>query len=48
MLLLDNNLHKKHITKSQDRQNFGSGHMLFVICTCVTTLHLCYMKKALV
>ena len=31
MLLLVNNLHEKHITEIQDRQNFGSVHMLFVI-----------------
>ena len=36
MLLLVNNLHEKHITEIQDGQNFGSVHMLFVICTCVS------------
>ena len=43
-----NNLHEKRITESQDGQNFGSARVLFVICTCVTTLNLCYMKNALV
>ena len=46
MLFLVNSLHVKHITEVQDRQNFGVC-TLFVICTCVTTLHLCYMKNAL-
>ena len=36
MLLLVNNLHEKHIAEIQDGQNFGSVHMLFVICTCVS------------
>ena len=45
MLLLVNNLHEKHITESQDGLNFGYTHVLFVICTCVTTLHLCYMRN---
>ena len=34
----NNNLHKKGITESQDRQNVDSMHT-----TC--NLHLCYMKK---
>ena len=41
MLLLGNHLHEKSITESQDRQGFDSVHMLFVICTYVTTLHFC-------
>ena len=48
MLLLGNHLHEKSITESQDRQSFDSVHMLFVICTYVTTLHLFYMKNALI
>ena len=36
MLLLVNNLHEKDIAEIQDGQNFGSMHMLFVICTCVS------------
>ena len=39
MLLLVNNLHEKHITELI--WTFGSTHMLFVISTCVTNLHLC-------
>ena len=35
---------KKSITESQDRQNFKSMRKLFLICTCVRTLHLCYMR----
>ena len=31
-----------NIIGSQERQNFESMHELFVICTCVTNLHLCY------
>ena len=34
MLLLVNNVHKKH--QSQDRRNFESERVLFVICTRVT------------
>ena len=45
MLLLINNLHEKSIKESQDRQNVDRSHTLFVICTCVTILHLCYMKN---
>ena len=41
---LVNNLHEKHITESQDEKNF-SECARFVIC--VTTLHLCYIKNAL-
>ena len=48
MLILVINLHEKSTTKTQDRQNFDSVHMLFVICSHVTTLHLCYRKNALV
>ena len=54
MLLLGNHLHEKSITESQDRQSFDSVHMLFVICTYVTTctfvatLHPFYMKNALI
>ena len=42
---LVNNLHEKHITESQDEKNFAEC-VLFLIC--VTTLHLCYIKNALV
>ena len=35
MLLLNHNLHEKDTTESQDRQNFGTTFMLFVIWTCV-------------
>ena len=42
MLLLGNHLHEKSITESQDRQSFDCVHMLFVICTYVTTLHFCF------
>ena len=45
MSLLINNLHGKGITESQDRWNFDSADMLFVLCTNVTTLH---MKNTLV
>ena len=47
MSFLVNNLHEKHVTEIQDGQNFGSACTLFVIFTCVTTLHSCYMKNAL-
>ena len=43
MLLLVNNVHEK-TSQSQDRQNFESVCVLFVICTRVTTLHSCYMR----
>ena len=43
MLLLVNNLHEKRIT-----DKILAARVLFVICTCVTTLNLCYMKNALV
>ena len=33
MLLLVNNLHEKSITGSQDRRNFESACVQFVICT---------------
>ena len=33
---------KKNIMESQDRRNFESICMLFVICTHITTLHSCY------
>ena len=42
MLLFVNNLHEIRITESPDRQNFGSMHMLFVICTLFTILYMCY------
>ena len=32
-------IYRKNITESQHRQNFENVHMLFVICTLVTTLH---------
>ena len=47
MLLLINNLHGKRITERKDRQNFLQGTLL-VICTHITTLHLCYVKNALI
>ena len=47
MLLLIDNLHEKSIKESQDRQNVDRAHSLFVICTHVTILHLCYMKNTL-
>ena len=46
MLLLINNLHGKRLTERKDRQ-FLQGTLL-VICTCITTLHLCYVKNALI
>ena len=42
MVLLVNNLDEKTSQRRQDIQNFESMHMLFVICTCGTTLHSCY------
>lgn len=45
MLLLFNNLHEKSITESKDKKKIGS--VLFMICTCVTTFHSCYMKNVL-
>ena len=40
MLLLIKNVHEKTSQQlSQDTQNSESMHALFVICTCVTTLH---------
>ena len=47
MLPLINNLHEKSIKESQDRHNVDREHALFVICTHVTILHLCYMKNTL-
>ena len=35
MLVFNHNLHEKDTTESQDRQNFGTTFMLFVIWTCV-------------
>ena len=42
MVLLVNHLDEKTSQRRQDIQNFGSMHMLFVICTSGTTLHSCY------
>ena len=42
MVLLVNNLDEKTSQRRQDIHNFESMHMLFVICTCGTTLHSCY------
>ena len=42
-----NNLHEKSITGSQDRRNFESACVQFVIFTWLATLHLCYMTNAL-
>ena len=47
MLLLVNNVHdRNNITESQerDRRNSESVRALFVICTCVTTLHSCSVR----
>ena len=35
------------ITGRQDRQTSKGMHILFVICICVRTLHLCYMRMHL-
>ena len=43
ILLLVNNTHEKNITNSQDKHEFWQ-HTPFVIYTCVTTLHSCYMR----
>ena len=43
MLLLVNKLHEKTSQKVKT-DNFESLHMLFVICTYVSTLHLSYKK----
>ena len=32
------------MTESRDRLNFESVRVLFVICTCATTLHSCYTR----
>ena len=42
MLLLFNNVHEKKKTENQDRRNFESVRVLFVICTRVTTLQSCH------
>ena len=47
MVLLMNNLHEKSITEVKT-DKILTAQALFVICTCVTTLHLCYMENALV
>ena len=44
MLLLDNNLYEK---ASQKVKTKFCQRALFAICTCVTTLHSCYMRNAL-
>ena len=43
-MLLGNHLNNKPITESQDQQNFE----MLLICSCITTLHSCYMKNALI
>ena len=48
MSLLVNNVHVKTLQKSQDRLNFESMCTLFVMCTGLITLHLYYMKNALI
>ena len=44
MLSLVNNVHDKTSQEGRTDEIFETMDMLFVICTCVITLHLCYMK----